>query len=153
MKKLLVLICSVFCLNLAIQAQNSKLKAIKITDFECQTAYISGQSNTLLFSLKCNSDEYEYVDSVSLTFPEGFTVLSASDSIGGEYFGYKKDNFVCWGDNDNYFGGISTEDTVYRFYVVVDIPESSFGDKKIKFFLSGDNMAVYLHTILRAKSL
>jgi len=133
------------------------------TDFIALSGYGEGGTTVEIpFRIILDNLDFEYGDSLSITFPEGFTILGVSND---DFFGPSYDNpdgtdgdpepfngidgqTVSWGDNDNTYGGISTRATYealgifsgpyYHFTITVSIDESVSGSQTIDFHISGD---------------
>ena len=111
-----------------------------------------GTTVDIPFSLGLSNTDFEYGDSISITFPAGFTINSVSnDDIFGPSFDPDGDpetfngidgQTVTWGDNDNNFGGITATDPdngpFYFFSINVTVDGSITGDQTIDYFVSGD---------------
>lgn len=113
--------------------------------------YVSGATVDIPMNLILNNTDAEYGDSISITFPAGFTINSVSND---DVFGPSFDNpapgqgdpepyngidgqTVSWGDNDDNYGGI-TPTNDYPFSINVTVDMSVTGDQTIDFDVSGD---------------
>ncbi|HBH05143.1 MAG TPA: hypothetical protein DDX92_00890 [Flavobacteriales bacterium] len=107
--------------------------------------FSAGTTNdTLYFIFTLNSPDFEYGDSISMTFPAGFTVVGGQDSFALTTEGQSPEYLnlpinsptIEWGDNDNNYGGI--EPTSHYFYVVVNSPVSAPPFITVSWFCDGD---------------
>lgn len=110
------------------------------------TGYTPGETQDIFFSITLVNTDDEYGDSLSLTFPAGFTINSVSnDDIFGPAVGANPTaafngidgQVVSWGDNNNDFGGITTG-IEFVFSVNVTVDGTVSGDQAIDLFVSGD---------------
>lgn len=113
--------------------------------------YNSGETLNIAFSLILNNTDAEYGDSISITFPAGFTINSVSnDDLFGpsfddpdgpdgdpEPFDEINGQTISWGDDDNSWGGI-TPGELYTFNVNVTVDGSVSGEQTGDYFVSGD---------------
>lgn len=113
--------------------------------------YVAGQTMDLLFTFDVMASDYEYVDSLALTFPTGIVPIASLDSFPGngdgqpaEYFNPIDGQIISWGNNDNDYGGIGTPGT-YSFFVTVVIDTNVVGDQSVSYFASGDEYAGSIH--------
>lgn len=110
--------------------------------------YVPGTTHNLYFTFEIANTDFEYVDSVSMTFPDGMTLNSVSNNVvfgpsydaGGEpeAFNGIDGQQVSWGDNDNDFGGITSQGSVYYFSANVTNDVGLTGDQTIEVHASGD---------------
>lgn len=114
--------------------------------------YLADATLDIPFVFTLTNEDGEWVDSLSITFPDGFTINSVSND--DVFFAFDNPNFddeafngidgstITWGDNDNSFGGIAspgpTSDGVYTFSVNVTVDAGLSGDQSGVFFASGD---------------
>jgi PKD repeat protein len=106
--------------------------------------YLAGTTMNLTFSIDMTTPDFEYGDSLAMTFPGAITVNSASDSVGipteGQATEYLNlpiaSPLVTWGDNVNAYGGI--EPSPQSFSVSVTIPAGTTGPIDISWHLDGD---------------
>lgn len=129
---------------------NSHTKAVKAS-LTSNTQYVAGTTSDINFRLYLSNTDYEYGDSLAITFPAGFTpngsvfnpiVTPASPIAQAEALNGVNGQTISWGDNDNTFGGIETG-TVIEFTVNVTIAPGISGDKTGNFFVSGDQYAAF----------
>ena len=122
-------------------------KAVEGT-LSAANGYEAGTTLDIPFVLDLTNTDEEYADSISITFPTGFTINDVSnndvffannnpDAIEDEAFNEIDGQTVTWGDNDNVFGGVVTPG-VYNFSVNVTVDGSVSGDQTGDFFVSGD---------------
>ncbi|MBL7135933.1 MAG: hypothetical protein ISS81_04985 [Candidatus Marinimicrobia bacterium] len=141
-----VLFICIFCL---FDFSYSGTKEISGSYIKCPDEhdfYESGASNQQLdFIIYIDSEDLEYGDYVSMTFPSGFTINSAED-MSYEYYNGASGNTATWGDNDNDYGGISPGIT-HHFSVNVDISSSVTGNKTISYYISGDETGATPHYV------
>ena len=118
----------------------------------CNTPYVAGSTMDLSFTLTTTNTDLEYIDSLALTFPAGFTVNSSPsdpfpsvDTAGGAaVLNYATGQIVSWGNNvtnttqtpANY-GGIDAS-TGQTFIVNVTIAPGTTGAQSVDFFAKGD---------------
>lgn len=119
-------------------SQTGGLKSMSLVQFYCNDSYEAGKEQVLHFSFIVEAVDFEYIDSLSLTFPVGFVVKAASDSIQTEYLNPLDANVVSWGDNDNTWGGIPTGEEAQNFEVKVFVPNTFTGKQMVKYYISGD---------------
>ncbi|MCA1763052.1 MAG: DUF4397 domain-containing protein [Flavobacteriales bacterium] len=110
--------------------------------------YVPGETHNLYFVFEIANEDFEYVDSVSMTFPDGMTLNSVSnDEIFGPSFDDGGDaeayngidgQEVSWGDNDNEYGGITSQGSFYFFSANVTNDPGLTGDQTIEVHASGD---------------
>lgn len=110
--------------------------------------YVAGTTMNLVFTLTTTNTDGEYIDSLALTFPAGFTVNSTTsdpfpteDNAGGaEASNGVSGQTISWGTNvgntDNY-GGIWASAGV-QFDVNVTIAPTVMGTQNVTFFAKGD---------------
>ncbi len=114
----------------------------------CSTNYIAGTTMNLNFTLALNNVDFEYGDSLSITFPTGITPLSSPTnplgpddgqvgSDGPEVLNGVNGQTITWGNNDNSYGGI-VAGVLYPFVVNVSIAPGTTGIKLANFHVSGD---------------
>ena len=111
------------------------------------SGYTAGETVEIPFVLDLTNEDGEWVDSLSITFPSGFTIEGVSND--DEFFSFDSPNFddevfngidgqtVSWGDNDNDWGGIAAPNA-FPFTITVTVDGGITGDQTIDFFASGD---------------
>lgn len=105
----------------------------------------AGTTVDIPFTLTLTNEDFEFGDSISITFPAGFTINSVSnddvffdfDPDFNEAFNGIDGQTISWGDNDNDFGGIPTGATI-TFTINVTTDGSVTGDQTVDYFVSGD---------------
>lgn len=125
------------------------------------TYYVAGRENTIKLVLTLTNTDYEYGDSLAITLPNGFSIISVSpnDSIGfafdptntsacpdasksgkAEPFNGIFGQTISWGDNDNCYGGIEdgNNGTTYTIEIKANVDISVSGPQVIDYFISGD---------------
>ncbi len=123
---------------------NSEAKAVEGA-LEAANGYEAGTTLDIPFVLDLTNEDGEYADSISITFPTGFTindvsnneVFFADDEDLDEDFNGIDGQTISWGDNDNDFGGVPAPG-VYNFSVNVTVDGTVSGDQTGDFFISGD---------------
>ena len=114
--------------------------------------YVPGATHNLYFTFIINNTDFEYADSVAMTFPAGMTLNSVSndDFFGPSYgnppgpdgdpepFNGINGQTVSWGDNDNSYGGITSQGSSYSFSINVSFDPGLSGDQTIEVHVSGD---------------
>lgn len=114
---------------------------------EALNGYAPSQTHNLYFRVNITNTDFEFGDSIAFTFPEGITINSVSndDVFGPEYYGGDPEAFngidgqtISWGDNNNDFGGITSDNSVYTFSVNCTFDASLSGTQSIEGYLSGD---------------
>lgn len=115
----------------------------------CHTGYVAGTTMNLNFTLSTTNTDEEYIDSLAIIFPAGFTILSTSanpefptaDSTGGpEHFNGISGQIISWGSNVNNtdsFGGIWANPP-QMFSIKVAIAPGVTGNQTATFFAHGD---------------
>lgn len=125
--------------------QNSRNARAIFGSMISMNGFTAGATNdTLYFIFTLNSPDFEYGDSISMTFPAGFTVVGGQDSFAlttegqaPEYLNLPINSpTIEWGDNDNNYGGI--EPTSHYFYVVVNSPVSAAPFITVNWYCDGD---------------
>ncbi len=110
------------------------------------TEYLSNSTVDLNFSLTYYSSDYEMLDGISLDFPEGVVVNSATIAGNLEYNGENGDGALAtWGSitgNSGY--GEQNDDA--EFIVNVTISSEFTSDMEIAFFINGDGFGDEPHT-------
>ncbi|MBU0764560.1 MAG: choice-of-anchor J domain-containing protein, partial [Bacteroidetes bacterium] len=114
----------------------------------CNSSYVPGTTMDLSFTLTLTNTDWEYGDSVALTFPAGITpngspnnpFFVGSDCADDEALNGVAGQVISWGDNDNTCGGIDATGT-YNFTVNVTIGAAVSGDQSVDWFVSGDEFA------------
>jgi len=110
-----------------------------------------GNTLDIPFTLSLTNEDFEYADSISITFPAGFTINSVSnDDVFGpsgddpdgpdgdpEPYNGISGQTVSWGDNDDSWGGI-TPGLIYNFTVNVTVDGAVSGDQTVDYHVSGD---------------
>jgi hypothetical protein len=141
-----------FFIATSCMAQTSLINPQKKKQIEaeliCNSTYNVSDTSVLQFTLNLTNLDDEYADSIALVFPSGITVVSSpndpftasSSPDGPETLNpITIDSIISWGNNDNNFGGISSNAS-YNFTVsagVQDLPE--FADSfNIYCYVSGD---------------
>ena len=121
----------------------------------CNTQYTAGTSMTLNFTLTFTNTDFEYVDSLAITFPTGITPTGTAnqpdfapitDNGTGqtpEAYNGISGQTITWGDNDNSYGGIESIGNTgnissYNFSVDVTIDAALTGNQTANFHMSGD---------------
>jgi hypothetical protein len=120
--------------------------------------YVPGKTMSLSLNLFLTNTDDEFGDSLSITVPDGFTILSVTPntSIGnasdpnnssgcpdgnksGEMEPYRgiSGRTVSWGDNDNCFGGIPTGSNL-TIVMQLSVDQNASGLKTFNYFISGD---------------
>jgi len=114
--------------------------------------YVPGATHNVYFTFEIANTDFEFADSVSMTFPAGVTLNSVSND---EFFGPSFVNpagpdgdpevfngidgqMVSWGDNDNEYGGITSQGNIYQFSVNASFDVGISGDQIIEVHVSGD---------------
>jgi hypothetical protein len=111
-------------------------------------SYIAGTTMNLNFILTLSNTDFEYGDSLSITFPAGITPLSSptdplgpddgqAGSDGPEVLNGVSGQTISWGNNDNSYGGI-VPGNPYPFVVNVSIAPGTSGIQLANFHVSGD---------------
>lgn len=113
-----------------------------------ENGYAPGTTHNVYFTFVISNTDFEYADSVSMTFPAGITLNSVSnDEVFGPAFdpGGAPEPFngivgqtVSWGDNDNDYGGITSQGNVYEFSINASFDAGLSGDQVIEVHISGD---------------
>lgn len=116
----------------------------------CNSGYVAGTTMNLNFTLSTTNIDEEYIDSLAIIFPAGFTIISTSakpefpsaDTTGGaEHFnGIKGGDTITWGSNINNvdsFGGIWANPSQI-FNIKVAIASGVTGIQIVRFFAHGD---------------
>lgn len=118
----------------------------------CNSGYVAGTTMNLDFTISTTNVDQEYIDSLSITFPAGFTIDTTSaypkfpsaDTTGGpeHYNGIQHpgDTIITWGSNVNNtdnFGGIWAN-PAQMFSIKVAISPTVTGVQTAKFFAHGD---------------
>ncbi|MFM7217144.1 MAG: T9SS type A sorting domain-containing protein [Bacteroidota bacterium] len=121
----------------------------------CTSTYQAGTSQSLNFTLTFTNTDYEYGDSLALTFPAGMTptgtanqpdfapITDAGTGQTPEAYNGVNGQTITWGDNDNAYGGIEALGNAggvssYNFTVDVNIGAGVSGNQTVDFYLSGD---------------
>ncbi len=122
----------------------------------CGTAYVAGTPQTFVFTLTFTNTDFEYGDSLALTFPAGMTPVGTSNTpdfapitdMGTgqttEAYNGVVGQTITWGDDDNNYGGIESLGNVggitsYTFDVMATSTATLTGTQNVAFHLSGDN--------------
>lgn len=119
--------------------------------------YVPGRTQNITFELAAFSAlnyTKEYGDFFQVTFPEGFFINSASPTLGvsevpggEEYPGGFAENLnsitnggrtVSWGDNDDWYGGISYIPEENRFTLNITVDANVQGTQSLDCLISGD---------------
>ena len=113
-----------------------------------ENGYAPGATHNVYFTFEISNTDFEYADSVSMTFPSGITLNGVSnDDVFGPAFdpGGAPEPFngivgqtVSWGDNDNEYGGITSQGSIYEFSVNATFDAGLSGDQTIEVHVSGD---------------
>jgi hypothetical protein len=114
----------------------------------CSTTYTAGSTVALQFTLLLNNTDFEYGDSLSITFPTGITPIGSptdplgpddglAGSDGPEILNGVSGQTISWGNNDNNYGGIVAGDA-YPFVVNVSVAPGVSGAQTATFHVSGD---------------
>ncbi|MHB8261416.1 MAG: T9SS type A sorting domain-containing protein [Bacteroidia bacterium] len=123
----------------------------------CNSGYVAGTTMNLNFTISTTNVDGEYIDSLAIIFPAGFTIMSTSanpefpsaDTTGGpEHFNgiYNSRQTISWGSNINNtdsFGGIWANPP-QTFSIKVSIASGVTGNQIATFFAHGDS---YPHTL------
>jgi uncharacterized surface protein with fasciclin (FAS1) repeats len=126
-------------------ANFSIAKQVEATSFAI-SGYTAGETQDIFFSITLVNADEEYGDSLSLTFPAGFTINSVSnDDVFGPATGANPTadfngidgQVVSWGDNNNDFGGIETG-REFVFSVNVTVEASTTGEQDVALHVNGD---------------
>jgi len=114
------------------------------------SGYTAGETVEIPFVLDLTNTDQEWVDSLSITFPSGFTIESVSNDdvffpfdspdFEDEMFNGIDGQTVSWGDNDNFWGGIAAPNA-FPFTITVTVDGGITGEQTIDFFASGDQFA------------
>ena len=144
--KSLLIITFLFVAQIIANSQTSRLKSIQIDNVMCSDLYEPGTTQNLSFTFKASSPDFEYVNFVSLEFPAGFVINSASNSISDAILNTISGNIVSWGNDTITYGGISTNDDTYECIVNVTIPKSTVGNQEVHYVFSGDLYGDAPHT-------
>ena len=121
----------------------------------CNTQYVAGTSMTLNFRFTMTNTDYEYCDSLAITFPAGITPTGTAntpnfapitDNAAGqtpEAYNGVTGQSISWGNNDNTYGGIESLGnaggiTYYNFTVDVTVGAGVTGSQVATFLASGD---------------
>ncbi len=141
MRKILLLLTMVISVSLAF----ANITGSTVTT--TTTEYLSNSTVDLNFTLTYYSEDYEFLDGVSLDFPEGVIVNSAT-SIGDlNSNGETGDGAtVSWGSIDGH-SGFGTQNDDAEFTVNVTITSDFTSDMNIPFFINGDGMGAEPHSI------
>lgn len=134
-------------LGLKPKAPTSSAKQVDVTA-SADNGYVAGATHNLYFTFIINNTDFEYGDSLSMTFPAGITVNSVSNNDifgpafdpGGapEEFNGIDGQVISWGDNDNDYGGITSQGNIYTFSVNASFDGGLSGDQSIEVHISGD---------------
>jgi hypothetical protein len=115
----------------------------------CETQYNAGSTMTLQFTLNLNNQDFEYGDSLAITFPPGITPIGTANQPNfapvtdgdpaqtPEVYNGIFGQTITWGDNDDNYGGIEAPAT-HSFSIEVTIDPTVSGTKSAFFHLSGD---------------
>jgi hypothetical protein len=116
---------------------------------KCITQYVADTTMNLNFTIQLTNTDYQYGDSVAITFPAGITpntsanntpVLAPDSTTDCPYvklngvFG----QLISWGDNNDTCGGVTSGKDPFKFTVNVTVAPGLKGPQKTKFFVSGD---------------
>lgn len=121
----------------------------------CNSFYNASTTQTLSFTLTFTNTDFEYGDSLAITFPAGMTPTGTTNQPDfapitdngtgqtAEAFNGINGQTISWGDNDNNYGGIESLGNTgnvssYTFDVTVNIGALT-GTQSAAFHLSGDN--------------
>lgn len=145
-------------------ATTSKVKNVNTVaaNISCPTQYTAGATHNLNLTLSLTNTDGEYGDSLSITLPAGFMLMSAlpSDSIGvseaptttasgcATTAGGTKEPYrgivgqtVSWGNNDNCWGGMpcgTNAGSTMTITLNVMVGAGVTGPQVASFFVSGD---------------
>jgi len=117
-----------------------------------ENGYAPGTAHNVYFTFVISNTDFEFADSVSMTFPTGIAINSVSND---EFFGTSFINpegpegdpeafngingqTVSWGDNDNDLGGITAQGNIYEFSINATFDAGLSGDQTIEVHISGD---------------
>jgi hypothetical protein len=117
----------------------------------CNSVYVAGTTMNLYFTISTTNADQEYIDSLAIIFPAGFTIISTSanpkfpsaDTTGGpEHFNsIQGGDTITWGSNINNvdsFGGIWANPSQV-FSIKVAISATVTGNQTANFFAHGDS--------------
>ncbi len=133
--------------NIRIQKSN-QIAAKGILDIEGTVAsnnyYIPGTTMDLIFTIDYNTpDNNEFMDKLSITFPEGITPITGTNPFPGgfpqapaEALNPIDGQTISWGDNDNDWGGVAPG--TYTFVVNAMISADLTGEQTFSYIISGD---------------
>lgn len=107
--------------------------------------YEAGMTMDLNFDMILTNTDFEYGDSLSITFPTGMTpnssptnpIYVATEGQPDEALNGVFGQSVTWGDNDNNYGGIEPGNLI-PFTINVTVDPTVMGTQTINFFISGD---------------
>ncbi len=132
-----------------LKSQKSKskahLKAIEAT-ITPLTAYQTGATSELILRLYLSNTDFEYGDSLSITFPAGIKpntsindplFVSTDPDATPEALNGVVGQTISWGDNDDSYGGIESETSI-TFSVNITTDPGVTGDQTVIFHVSGD---------------
>ncbi|MCF7919440.1 MAG: agmatine deiminase family protein [Candidatus Cloacimonetes bacterium] len=120
----------------------------------CSSQYFSpGETTQFSFTVANESNDDEWVNEVTISFPAGFTVNSASDFTGGsggvmEYDGNQGNGItVTWfGETVNGYGVLHNGETAST-NVEISVNAGFSGDAVLEWTISGDNYGSAPHTV------
>lgn len=114
----------------------------------CNTQYVANTTMNLELTFNLTNTDFEYCDSLAITFPTGITPNSspnnpfASDAAdpgpdGPEALNPIVGQLISWGNDDNNWGGI-VAGAAYNFTVNVTVAPTATGSLNATFHASGD---------------
>ncbi len=125
-------------------------KAITGTFSVSPTTYIPGQTMILSFNFNFSSNDYEYVDGISITFPTGITPqeTNTSTSIGAASLVTPiSGNTIVWGQVTTPSGWGDIVPGSYDFQVAVNVDASLTGSQSVVCYAMGDGYGSAPHSI------
>jgi hypothetical protein len=128
-----------------------------IGNITCHTRYIAEQTMLLKFTFTFSSPDYEYVDGVALTFPDGMTPIAngTTNPLATPNLGCPNatidlqeiiDQTVVWGQIEEHSACGALVAGTYVFFVAVEIGEL-LGDQEVGYLIFGDGYGADPHII------
>jgi hypothetical protein len=117
------------------------------------TSYTAGSAQNIDMVLTLTNTDNEYGDKLEITFPAGITVNSTTNtptlgpddggasSDGPEAFNGITGQTISWGNDDNYYGGISSSAAApgsYPIQINITVPAGTTGNIVCTYSVSGD---------------